>query len=117
MVVGDAIHYAIERKDPLVAEHETFRDAVRSGRFDRTVTLEEGLRALRVGEAIIVSARSDTYLPAKSGWRYRPGSGRTAPPAEHHGCGSLTGRGRSEQKAGRVRSPSCGAPTRRPPRP
>lgn len=55
---GDVIRYAIEKPEPLKAEHEAFRDAVLGSRSD-IVTLEQGLRTVQVAEAALRSAASN----------------------------------------------------------
>lgn len=52
---GDVVRYAFAKKEPLVAEHEAFRDAI-LGRSQEHVSLEDGLQILRVAEAMIASA-------------------------------------------------------------
>ncbi|MBE7699557.1 Gfo/Idh/MocA family oxidoreductase [Oerskovia sp. Sa1BUA8] len=52
---GDIVRYAIAKREPLRVEHEAFRDAV-LGVSDDVVTMEEGLRTLRVAEAVLDSA-------------------------------------------------------------
>lgn len=49
---GDVVRYAFAKKEPLVAEHEAFRDAI-LGRSQEHVSLEDGLQILRVAEAMI----------------------------------------------------------------
>lgn len=61
---GDMIRYGIPKKEPLLLEHEAFRDAVRArlggevipGAAD-IVTLEQGLATVRVAGAVLTSAR------------------------------------------------------------
>ena len=52
---GDVIRYAISKKEPLLTEHENFRDAI-LGKCSDIVTLEQGLTNILVAEAIIESA-------------------------------------------------------------
>lgn len=52
---GDVVRYAITKPEPLRAEHEAFRDAVR-GLDTRIVTFEEGVRTVRTAEALLSSA-------------------------------------------------------------
>ncbi len=56
---GDVIRYAIAKREPLLVEHENFRDAV-LGRDADIVTLSQGLATVRVAEAVIESARTGT---------------------------------------------------------
>ena len=53
---GDVIRYALERKEPLAAEHEAFRDAV-NGDGTNIVTMREGLHTVRAVEATLESAQ------------------------------------------------------------
>ena len=52
---GDVIRYAIPKHEPLRLEHENFRDAV-LGKPSDIVTMEEGIAAILVAEAIIESS-------------------------------------------------------------
>jgi predicted dehydrogenase len=52
---GDVIRYAIPKREPLLVEHERFRDAVR-GVADDIVTLRQGLRTVEVSVAVLESA-------------------------------------------------------------
>ena len=54
---GDVTRFALVRKEPLLAEHEAFRDAVLSGDTARIVTLREGRQALMVAERIVADGR------------------------------------------------------------
>ena len=54
---GDVTRYAITKKEPLLTEHEAFRDAVR-GRDAKVVTLWEGAHTVAVAEAVLTSAGS-----------------------------------------------------------
>lgn len=53
---GNITRLALTKREPLKAEHEAFRDAVRGERND-VVTMREGLNTLRVAEAMIESSR------------------------------------------------------------
>jgi UDP-N-acetylglucosamine 3-dehydrogenase len=53
---GDVIRYAIAKPEPLLVEHEAFRDAV-LGKDAEIVTMRDGLAAVAVAEAVIQSAR------------------------------------------------------------
>lgn len=57
MSEGDMIRYAIAKPEPLRSEHEAFRDAL-LGKESDIVTMEAGLRTVRVAEAVLESARS-----------------------------------------------------------
>ena len=54
---GNMVRFAISKPEPLRTEHEAFRDAV-LGRPADIVTLEQGLRTVRVAEAVLESART-----------------------------------------------------------
>jgi predicted dehydrogenase len=47
---GDVTRFALDKKEPLVAEHEAFRDAVLTGDQSRIVTLTEGTDVVRIAE-------------------------------------------------------------------
>jgi predicted dehydrogenase len=53
---GDMIRYAIAKREPLLVEHERFRDAVR-GVGEDIVTLRQGLRTVEVSLVVLDSAR------------------------------------------------------------
>lgn len=53
---GDMVRYAIPKPEPLAVELAAFRDAVR-GTSDDVVSLQEGMAAVVVAEAVIESAR------------------------------------------------------------
>jgi UDP-N-acetylglucosamine 3-dehydrogenase len=52
---GDMIRYAIPKREPLLVEHEMFRDAVLGGGGD-ICTLRQGLRTVEVAAAVLESA-------------------------------------------------------------
>lgn len=52
---GDVTRYAFERREPLLVEHESFRDAV-LGVGNDIVTAREGLHTVEVAEAFLESA-------------------------------------------------------------
>jgi UDP-N-acetylglucosamine 3-dehydrogenase len=54
---GDMIRYAIPKREPLLVEHERFRDAVLGEQTD-IVTLRQGMRTVEVAAAVLQSARS-----------------------------------------------------------
>jgi predicted dehydrogenase len=58
---GDVVRYAIAKPEPLRTEHEQFRDAV-LGRDADIVTMQQGLRTVRVAEACLESAQSGTTV-------------------------------------------------------
>lgn len=55
---GDSTRFALERKEPLLAEHEAFRDAVLSGQKEGIVTLEEGAKVVEIAERLAVDGLS-----------------------------------------------------------
>ncbi|PWU44321.1 dehydrogenase [Micromonospora globispora] len=52
---GDMVRYAIPKREPLLVEHERFRDAV-EGKQSDIVTLRQGLRTVQVAAALLESA-------------------------------------------------------------
>lgn len=58
---GDMTRFAIARREPLVVEHEHFRDAV-LGEDTDIVTLRDGLRTVQVSAAILESADSGSTI-------------------------------------------------------
>ncbi|MEU6808104.1 Gfo/Idh/MocA family oxidoreductase [Streptomyces sp. NPDC046831] len=52
---GDMIRYAIQKREPLLVEHELFRDAV-LGKGQDICTLRQGLRTVEVAAAVLESA-------------------------------------------------------------
>ncbi len=49
---GDMTRFALERKEPLRAEHEAFRDSVITGEPRGIVTLDEGTRVVEIAESM-----------------------------------------------------------------
>ena len=58
------IRYAIPKREPLLVEHERFRDAV-GARTSDIVTLRQGLRTVEVAAAVLVSASDGTTVPVR----------------------------------------------------
>jgi UDP-N-acetylglucosamine 3-dehydrogenase len=54
---GNVIRFAFPKPEPLVTEHESFRDAV-LGKPTKFVTLREGLTVLSVAETVLESAKT-----------------------------------------------------------
>lgn len=54
---GDMVRYAIPKREPLLVEHERFRDAA-EGKASDIVTLRQGLRTVEVAVAVLESART-----------------------------------------------------------
>ena len=55
---GNVTRYALQRREPLLVEHQSFRDAVRNGDDGAIVTLPEGRRVLEIAEKMLEN-RSD----------------------------------------------------------
>jgi predicted dehydrogenase len=55
---GEVVRYAFAKKEPLLVEHESFRDAVLGvpGAIEKIVTMEQGLATVAVAQAMIESA-------------------------------------------------------------
>ena len=64
---GDMIRYAIPKREPLLVEHERFRDAV-EGKDSDIVTLRQGMRTVEVAAAVLQSAKEGVTvsIPARS---------------------------------------------------
>jgi predicted dehydrogenase len=58
---GDMIRYAIPKREPLLVEHERFRDAV-EGKDNDIVTLRHGMRTVEVAAAVLQSATSGSTV-------------------------------------------------------
>jgi predicted dehydrogenase len=56
---GDVTKFSFEKREPLLLEHENFRDAI-LGKESQIVTLEEGLANVRVAEAMLNSSNSNS---------------------------------------------------------
>jgi UDP-N-acetylglucosamine 3-dehydrogenase len=50
---GDMVRFALNRREPLLAEHEAFRDAVLLGDQSKIVTFAEGTRVVEIAEALV----------------------------------------------------------------
>ncbi|MEV8564718.1 Gfo/Idh/MocA family oxidoreductase [Streptomyces sp. NPDC051322] len=62
---GDMVRYAIPKREPLLVEHELFRDAV-LGTSQDICTLRDGLRAVEVAAAVLESAASGQTVTIKT---------------------------------------------------
>lgn len=62
---GSSTRFAIPKREPLVVEHEAFRDAV-LGRPADVVSLREGLGIVRIAEAVLESARTHAIVEVPS---------------------------------------------------
>ena len=69
------IRYAIPKREPLLVEHERFRDAV-EGKESDIVTLQQGLRTVEVCEALLTSARDGRTVACAPSDDVRNGDGR-----------------------------------------
>jgi UDP-N-acetylglucosamine 3-dehydrogenase len=59
---GNVTRYALERREPLLVEHEAFLDLLQ-GRHDAgVVTLEQGVEIVKVAEAVLSSAASGATI-------------------------------------------------------
>ncbi|MGN9777453.1 Gfo/Idh/MocA family protein [Micromonospora sp. H33] len=58
---GDMVRYAIPKREPLLVEHERFRDAV-EGKESDIVTLRQGLRTVQVAAALLRSAADGSTI-------------------------------------------------------
>ena len=59
---GNVTRYALQRREPLLVEHEAFLDLLQ-GRLDAgVVTLEQGVEIVKVAEAVLSSAGSATTV-------------------------------------------------------
>jgi predicted dehydrogenase len=50
---GDMTRFALDRKEPLLAEHEAFRDSVIAGEARGIVTFAEGTRVVEIAEQLV----------------------------------------------------------------
>lgn len=50
---GDMTRFALERKEPLVAEHEAFRDSVLMGKASGIVSFADGTRVVEIAEQML----------------------------------------------------------------
>lgn len=55
VVDGDITYYKLDKKEPLVGEHEAFRDYI-LGNSNNVATIESGIEVLKVCEAVLKSA-------------------------------------------------------------
>lgn len=55
---GDMTRFALNRKEPLLAEHEAFRDAVLTGKPQGIVTLDEGTRIVEIAEQLAADGKA-----------------------------------------------------------
>ncbi|MGW1029251.1 Gfo/Idh/MocA family oxidoreductase [Streptomyces sp. NPDC002577] len=62
---GDMIRWSIPKREPLLIEHERFRDAV-DGKTTDIVTLGQGLRTVEIAEEVLAAARQRVCVPMQS---------------------------------------------------
>lgn len=55
---GDVTRFALVKKEPLLAEHEAFRDAVLTGDTSGIVTLDEGTNVVRIAEELALDGEN-----------------------------------------------------------
>ena len=55
---GDMTRFALDRKEPLLAEHEAFRDSVLAGKAMNIVTFAEGTRVVEIAEQMVADGRT-----------------------------------------------------------
>lgn len=55
---GDMTRFALARKEPLLAEHEAFRDSVLAGEPKGIVTLDEGTRVVEIAEQLLADGQA-----------------------------------------------------------
>jgi UDP-N-acetylglucosamine 3-dehydrogenase len=55
---GDMTRFALDRKEPLLTEHEAFRDSVLAGAARGIVTLSEGTRVVEIAEQMLTDGRT-----------------------------------------------------------
>lgn len=63
---GDMVRYAIPKREPLLVEHERFRDAV-EGKDSDIVTLRQGLRTVAVAGAVLAAAFDGRTIQSETG--------------------------------------------------
>ena len=64
---GDMIRFALAKPEPLLTEHEAFRDAVLRKAAD-VVTMRQGLATVAVAEAVLESAEKGVTVELEGGW-------------------------------------------------
>jgi predicted dehydrogenase len=60
---GDSVRFALDRKEPLLAEHEAFRDSVLAGGPRGIVTFDEGVRIVEVAEMFAADGVERRLVP------------------------------------------------------
>ncbi|MDZ5447478.1 Gfo/Idh/MocA family oxidoreductase [Micromonospora sp. 4G57] len=72
---GDMVRYAIPKREPLLVEHERFRDAV-EGKQSDIVTLRQGLRTVQVAAGLLESASDGKVVSVASSQSDEPAVAR-----------------------------------------
>ena len=62
---GDSTRFALTKREPLLVQHEKFRDAFLSGDTTEIVTLRQGMRTVEVAEAVLESAATGATVAVK----------------------------------------------------
>jgi len=57
VIDGDITYYKLDKKEPLILEHEAFRDFI-LGESNNVATVESGIEVLKVCEAVLKSAKT-----------------------------------------------------------
>jgi UDP-N-acetylglucosamine 3-dehydrogenase len=55
---GDMTRFALDRREPLLTEHEAFRDSVLAGEPRGIVTFDDGMRVVEIAEQILDDGRA-----------------------------------------------------------
>jgi UDP-N-acetylglucosamine 3-dehydrogenase len=64
---GNVTRYALERREPLLVEHEAFLDLLEGRHDSGVVTLEQGVEIVTVAETVLASAASGTTVSLAGG--------------------------------------------------
>jgi UDP-N-acetylglucosamine 3-dehydrogenase len=60
---GDVTRYALEKREPLMTEHEAFRDAVLTRDTSAIVTLADGLKVVEIAERLVADGLHHRLAP------------------------------------------------------
>ncbi|MFI1197136.1 Gfo/Idh/MocA family protein [Micromonospora sp. NPDC020750] len=72
---GDMVRFAIPKREPLLVEHERFRDAV-EGKQSDIVTLRQGLRTVQVAAGLLESASDGKVVSVAPSQHEEPAAAR-----------------------------------------
>jgi predicted dehydrogenase len=64
---GNVTRYALQRREPLLVEHEAFLSLLAGGEGTEIVTLQEGLEIVAAAEAVLASAQSGQTVSLREG--------------------------------------------------